>query len=195
MYTHRKAGEHVLRAGLAAAYMTFSLPLVMSDDEPHTLPVSAIVPHPLDEDEQPVAKANEIHEVNEEPQQPGYQATQVHAPEIGYRCCPADGGHCASISVAEGLGGLAFQQSSLDLARRMDALLHSHGSQSWQYVSLMFQMHHIADDEERRIIGDTEVGSYVHPPGPVQCNTGAFVEHSAQPRGFDSRRPHGCGTW
>jgi len=72
----------------------------MSDDEPHTPPVSAIVPHPLYEDEPPVAKADEIHEVNEEPQQPGCQASQVNAPEIGHRRCPADGGHRASPAVS-----------------------------------------------------------------------------------------------
>src|SRR5262245_58323597 len=108
-----------------------ALPLVMSDDKPHTSPVCAIVPHPLYEDEQPVAKANEIHEVDEEPQQPGCQATQVDVPEIGHRRGPADGGHRASISVAEGLRGLAFQQPSPDLLCCMDALLHSHGSQAW----------------------------------------------------------------
>src|SRR5215510_6567196 len=105
-------------------------PIAAVDDESHTPPESAIVPHPLYEDEQPVAKADEIHEVNEEPQQPGRYATQVGAPEIGHRRGPADGGHRASISVAERLGGLAFQQPSPDLPCRMDALLHSHGSQT-----------------------------------------------------------------
>src|SRR5262249_15714289 len=142
----------------------WALPLAAVDDEPHTLPECAIILHPLHEDEQPVAKADEIHEVNEEPQQPGRQATQVSAPEIGHRRGPADGGHRASISVAEWLRGLAFQQPSPDLPRRMDALLHSHGSQTWQYMALMFQVHHIADDEKRWIIGDTEVGSHVYTP-------------------------------
>ena len=46
-----------------------ALLLAVTDDEPHAPPESAIVPHPLHEDEQPVAKADEIHEVNEEPQE------------------------------------------------------------------------------------------------------------------------------
>jgi hypothetical protein len=50
-----------------------------------------IVSHPLHKDEQRVAKTDEIHEVNEEPQQPGRQATQVDAPEIGHRLA-GDGG-------------------------------------------------------------------------------------------------------
>jgi hypothetical protein len=53
--------------------------LARVDDEPHTPPVCKIVPHPLHEDEQSVAKANEIHEMNEEPYQPGREAAQVDA--------------------------------------------------------------------------------------------------------------------
>jgi hypothetical protein len=53
--------------------------------------VGEIVPHPLHEDEQPVAKADEIHEVNEEPYEPGREAAQVDASQVGYRCRPADG--------------------------------------------------------------------------------------------------------
>ena len=45
----------------------------------------------------------------------------------------------------------------------------------------MFQVHHIADDEERWIVGDAEIGGHVHTPGPVQRHAGACVEHSAQP--------------
>jgi len=83
--------------------------LARVDDEPHTPPVCKIVPHPLHEDEQSVAKANEIHEMNAEPYQPGREAAQVDAPQIGYRCRPANGGHCAPIRVAEWLRGAAFQ--------------------------------------------------------------------------------------
>ena len=77
--------------------------LTVVNDEPRTPPVGKIVPHPLHEDEQPAAKADEIHEMNEEPYQPGREAAQVDAPQVGYRRRSSDGCHRASISVAEGL--------------------------------------------------------------------------------------------
>ena len=154
--------------------------LAVVDDEPYTPPVRKIVPHPLHKDEQSVAKADEIHKMDEEPYQPGREATQVDAPQIRYRRRPSDGCHRAPISVAEGLRGLAFQQPSLDLLRGVDALLHSHGCQARQQTSLMLQVRHVAYDKDLRIIGDTEVRGHVHTPAPIQLNPGTLVEHSAQ---------------
>jgi hypothetical protein len=98
----------------------------MFDNESRGVPEGEVVPRPLHEDHEPVTKADQIHEMDKEPDQPGQEAARLQAPQISHRRGAAAGGHGAPISVVERLGRLAFQEPAPDLSRRVHALLHNH---------------------------------------------------------------------
>src|SRR4051812_39754155 len=78
---------------------------------------------PADEDEQAVLGADEIEEVDEQPRQPGEEAAELHALDVGDRRGPADGGEIAFVAVAERRRGAALQAGA-DGTRRVAPLLH-----------------------------------------------------------------------
>src|SRR5436190_20629623 len=78
---------------------------------------------PADEDEDAILEADEVPEVDDEPGDPGDEAAQLQALEVGDRRCAADRGQVALVAVAERFR-LPRAQPRPHHLPRVPALLH-----------------------------------------------------------------------
>ena len=71
--------------------------------------VSDVGPRPLHHYHEPVAKADQKQEVNEQPGQPGEESRDVQLSQVAYSLRPANGRQSAFIDISECFTSLALQ--------------------------------------------------------------------------------------
>src|SRR5262245_16165515 len=71
---------------------------------------SPVRPGPIDHHREAVSKSDEEIDVRPEPDEPGREAREVHAPELGDRGFSADRGELAVVAVTERNSRFAFQR-------------------------------------------------------------------------------------
>src|SRR6266545_2440990 len=81
------------------------LNVTAAGDEAGAAVAGEVVVHPLDEDEEAVIELDQVHEVDEDPEEPGGEPGKAQAPEVGDGLVAADGGEVALVEVAEGRQG------------------------------------------------------------------------------------------
>src|SRR5579883_1369298 len=98
------------------------LSLLVAGDQPHRPVVEEVIPRPVDQDEHPVAEADQLNEVDEEPHNPRRKAGEAEPPELGNRGVPPDGGHGATVTVHKPNQGLTGDLPSQILGDRFSLL-------------------------------------------------------------------------
>jgi hypothetical protein len=78
-------------------------------NDSHAALVREVVVSPLDEHDHAVAKADEIHDVDEQPQQPRYQARYLKLAKVGDRARAPDYRKIALVEILERPGRLSSQ--------------------------------------------------------------------------------------
>src|SRR2546423_990459 len=84
-------------------------------DDPGASVIGDVVPRPIEKDAGPVAKADELHQVEHEPHDPGEKSPESQTPELGDRGVAADRRHGAGIVVGDPLD--RGMQHDLDATR------------------------------------------------------------------------------
>jgi len=72
------------------------------EDEPHRPLEENIVPDPVDQHEELVPESDQVHDVDNYPDEPCEKTPEVAIPDSNHRRVPADGDHCALVAVFEG---------------------------------------------------------------------------------------------
>src|SRR5258706_5602705 len=128
-----------------------------------------IGPDPLDQDTDPVAKADQEKDVDDAPEQPGKKTAHPDPTEIGNRTAAPDGGEVSHIHVAERLHGFfAAGECRADGIGHVDALLLGGGRHTG--YGLTFSAHDqggIANDENLRMPRQGEIGVYLDTAGTI----------------------------
>src|SRR5690349_2565650 len=124
-----------------------------SRDEAGAALPAHVCPRPFEEDEEAVAEADQEHDVDEEPREPGRQAREAEAADHRDGGGAADGGHAAAVAVAERLGRLAGQAVQ-HVAGRRALLLQGDRSQPGQRAAVLGdERAQVADGEGFRMAG------------------------------------------
>src|SRR5437773_10784246 len=99
------------------------------DNQPGTAAEGQERPGPLEHDQQAVAKAGQVVDVNHEPDQPGDEAAKPDAADLGDGAAAADGGHLSLVEEMELAAGLPTQLAQ-DASGDEPAFLHGHGGRA-----------------------------------------------------------------
>src|SRR5918995_1280195 len=161
--------------------------VLCAGDEAGTAVEGEVGEEPLERDQQPVAEADELDDVKAGPGQPGVEAGERNAVDVGNRPVAADRRHVAQVLVAERTGFPAGQDAE-GVASGPGALLDGDlGDARQRSPALIVQRRGIADDEDLRVAGQREVRCDQHPAGPVQ--RGGKAEGADDGCGLDAGRP------
>src|ERR1700704_1965670 len=98
--TSESCGPWTRKSGLAGGDRTQLIP---NRDELRTAPVRRQVHQPLEPDDQTVAKADQKHQVHEQPREPSEHTRETKLADRHDGMEASDRGHAALIDVAEGL--------------------------------------------------------------------------------------------
>src|SRR5690242_1745617 len=77
-------------------------------DQARAAIVSEVTEPPADEDNQAVLEIDQVHQVDEKPQQPRDDATEVQFPQVGNGGLSTDDRECAFVEIVERLDRLVF---------------------------------------------------------------------------------------
>src|ERR1039457_7282870 len=92
-------------------------------DQARAAVAGEVVVHPLGEYQQPIFELRQVHEMYEDPGEPGGKAGDVQAAEFGDGLVAADGSQVALVEVAEGRGRGAAGHAAADQPGYGGALL------------------------------------------------------------------------
>ena len=121
--------------------------------------------------------------MHEEPGQPGDEAGQLDAVQIGYSLRLADRRQIPLVEVAERPVFTPLESSPHDPAR-IAALLHRSRRDSRQRCRLPVaaaNRDHVPDREHLRMSGDGQVGLHLEPPGAVDAAVRSIRQQTAEP--------------
>src|ERR1022692_3352827 len=138
-------------------------------DQARAAVAGEVVVHPLGEYQQPIFELHQVHQMYEDPGEPGGEAGDVQLAELGHSSIAADGGEVALVEVVKRRGIFATGQAALDQAGDVAALLHGDRCHAGQRLAaLMGETGEVADDEDFRVSGDTEVGLHDDASGVIE---------------------------
>src|SRR5690606_27104257 len=142
-------------------------------------------PEPAHHDEEAVAEADQEHDVEKEPEEPGDDPAELHAEDMSYRLAAADGCHRTLIDVFEIFPGAALEFPQ-DILCSGGAHLHCGGADAGDGLAVLAeQIRHVSDNENVRVAGYRQIRFDLYPPGLVGFN----AEPCTQRRRGDARRP------
>src|SRR5947209_3029693 len=121
-------------------------------DQPCSAASRGEVEEPAREHEDPVLEPHQVPQVDDHPDDPGDQAAEPQAFDIGDGCATTDGGEVAFIDVPEGLD-VAVPEPSPGHLPRVTALLHGHRRQSRQGADHSVRAPHANHVTDREHLG------------------------------------------
>src|SRR3954467_6100593 len=146
---------------------------------------------PAHDPQDPVLEADQVEDVDPEPQQPGERAAEVDPLDLGDGAGASDRGEVALVDVAERLDGLAEHPPPHDL-RGVAALLHRHGRDARQVLHVPLRVlhaHHVAEREHLRVAGQREVRLDGDAPGAIRLLPHGGRQAAGEARRRPPRRP------
>src|SRR5258705_8248717 len=122
----------------------------ISGYQPRRPLVEEIIPRPVDQHEELVAKADQLNDVNPEPHHPRDKTARLHPKDIRDRRVAADRGERALIPIPERLERQPAQLA-LDVAGDRVPHLNRHRRDHRQRLAVLLAIRRIADDEDLRV--------------------------------------------
>src|SRR5262249_54054873 len=126
---------------------------------------------PAREYDQPVLDSDQVEEVHGEPGQPGDEAAELDAGQIGHSLRLTDRRQIPLVVVAERPAVTPLQSLPYD-APRIATLLHRNRRDSRESCKLPVaaaNRDHVPDREHLRMPGEGQLGLYLQPPGAVDA--------------------------
>src|SRR6266542_2937728 len=159
--------------------------LDLARDEPGAALPGQIGPRPLEQDDEPIAKADEVEDVHETPEEPGGESGQPNPSQVRDGRGASQYGEIARVAVTKGLEGLASTGGS-DVPGGVTSLLDRHLRDAGQSLSgPVGKTGEISDHKDLRMAGNGQV--------PLDCDTPRSVqgdpERASEPGGSDTGGP------
>jgi len=121
---------------------------------------------PADENDQAVAKLHQVHQVDEQPDQPRDKSVELQAARFDHGRRASDYGEAALVVIMKRLGHLAASAFG-DCFGDVAALLHRGWRDPGNQFAVLFDMGQVADDEDFGMTGDSQIGRDHHAALPV----------------------------
>src|SRR6266540_5923957 len=154
-------------------------------DEPRTALPGQIGPRPLEQDDEPVAEADEVEDVHETPEEPGGESGEPDPSQVRDGRSASQHGEIARVTVTKGLEGLA-STGEFDVPGGVTSLLDRHLRDAGQSLSSpVGKTGEISDHKDLRMAGNGQVGLDCDTPRPVQGDP----ERAREPGGSDTGGP------
>ncbi len=126
--------------------------------------------------------------MDKDPDEPGRQAAEVKAADVGHGLVAADDGQDALVLIAERRHRLAGAAAAQHPGHVLP-LLHGHLGHARQRRAVLLSVGQVADDEDVVVAGQRQVWPDDETAGAVLLRPGALGHHRAQRRGADARAP------
>ncbi len=148
-----------------------------SGDETGTTGVGEIKKTPLDENQDSALELNDVHQVDEKPNKPGWETREVNAEDIRHRLESADYCQISLIEVPEWLGIRIAGDALSNVVGDIGATLHCDLCNSRQRLPLGIEREgKVTDDEDVRVIRNRQLIVDLNVPGAVSFYTSALGE-------------------
>src|ERR1035438_6449106 len=130
-----------------------------ASDQARSAVAREVVVHPLGEYQQAIVELHQVHEMYEDPGEPGGESGDVQLAEFGHGLVAANRGQIALIEVTERRGRCAGRCAAGHAAANqpgdLAALLHGHRRHPGQRLAaLVGEAGEVADDEDLGVPGD-----------------------------------------
>ena len=159
-------------------------------DEASAAAEGEVLETPLNENLNAALELNDIHEVDEEPDEPSEEAGDVQAENIGDGSGATNNGHVTLVEIAEGRNRLLPLQARLDgfsgVASTLNGDLRDTGERLAVFVEGKGE---IADDENIGIVGNGEVGKHLDAAAAISFRVSAFGNFAAEVVGSNPAGP------
>ena len=171
----------------------------LARDQPRRAAAGQERERPASDDHDPVREADQVRDVDQEPQQPGGEPAllpeRAHPRDVRHAAQPADDRDVAVVAVAERLHRLPAEPREDGLGRVRAALDAALGDAGRGAVLLPRLDRRVADDEDLRVARDREVRPDAHPAVAIRLGAGGRRHLAPERRGQDARGPeHGVGV-
>ena len=159
-------------------------------DEASAAAEGEVLETPLNENLNAALELNDVHEMDEEPDEPSEEAGDVQAENIGDGSGATDNGHVALVEIVEGRNRLLPLQARLDgfcgVASTLNSDLRDAGKRLAVFVEGKGE---IADDENIGIVGNGEVGKHLDAAAAIGVGVSAFGNFAAEVVGSNAAGP------
>src|SRR5215471_438824 len=159
-------------------------------DEARAAAEGEVFETPLNENLNATLKLNEVHEMDEEPDEPSEETGDVQSENIGDGRGATDDGHVALVEIVEGWNRLLPLQARLDgfcgIASTLNSDLRDAGKRLAVFVEGKGE---IADDENIGIVGNGEIGKHLDASAAISFGVSAFGNFAAEVVGSNAAGP------
>lgn len=159
-------------------------------DEASAAAEGEVLETPLNENLNAALELNEVHEMDEEPDEPSEEAGDVQSKNIGDGRGATDNGHVALVEIVEGRNRLLPLQARLDgfcgVASTLNGDLRDAGERLAVFVEGKGE---IADDENIGIVGNGEIGKHLDAAAAISFGVSAFGYFAAEVVGSNTAGP------
>ena len=159
-------------------------------DEASAAAEGDVLETPLNENLNAALELNDVHEMDEEPDEPSEKAGDVQSENIGNGGGATDNSHVALVEIVEGRNRLLPLQARLDgfcgVASTLNGDLRDAGERLAVFVE---EKGEIADDENIGIVGNGEVGKHLDAAATISVGVSAFGNFAAEVVGSNAAGP------
>lgn len=173
-----RSGESGFGLGLGFCFgfrLRFGLGFCGAGDYAGSTAESEVFEAPLDEDLDAALEFDYVHQVDEEPDEPGHDACYVNAEDVGDGGSATDYGHIAFVEIVEWIGFRLAVEAGEDKFGGVAAFLDSGLGYARDEIAVFgLNVSEIAGHENIREIGNGEVGKNFYFSGLIGWGGSAF---------------------
>lgn len=139
-------------------------------DQSDLIFVKNVIPSPVDEHQNPIAKAYHAKDVQEDPDYPGDESAERYAPDARDRRIASDGSKQALVFVMKRFQSLTID-NPLDVPGSCLSLLDGDRGQHWQWLTISIEeISSVSKDENFGMPGELQCGRDLDPSRTCSLN-------------------------
>jgi hypothetical protein len=159
-------------------------------DEASAAAEGEVLETPFNENLDATLKLNDVHEMDEEPDEPGEKTGDVQTENVGDGSGAADDGHVALIEIAEGRNRLLPVQARPDGFCGVVSALNGDLSDAGERLAVLVEREgQIADNENIGIVRNGEIGKHLDAAAAIGLSVSAFGNFAAEVVGGNAAGP------
>ncbi len=159
-------------------------------DEASTTTEGEVLEAPLNENLDAALELNDVHEMDEEPDEPGEEAGDVQTENIGDGTSAADDGHVALVEIVERRDAALPFQARFDSFCGVTAALNCDLRDAGKRLAVFVERKcEIADDEDIGKLRNGEIGKHLDAATAIGFGVSAFGHFATEVVGGDATSP------
>ena len=159
-------------------------------DEAGAAAEGEVLETPLDENLNATLELNDVHQMDEEPDEPGEKTGDVQTENIGDGSGATNDGHVSFVEIMEGRNVLFSFQPGLDGFCGVASALNGNLSDAGERLAVLVEgKREVADDENIGIVGNGEIGKHFDAAVAIGLGVSALGNFTAEVVGGNATSP------